>query len=198
MRRAGDQLLARARFAADQHRRVALRDLLDDRQHRLQGAAGADDAVEVVDVLLGVAQVFDLVLEAAVLEGLLDLELHLLDLERLLHVVEGADLHRLDRGVHGAERGHQDDRGRRLELTRGPQHVHAVAAAHLEVAQHDVVLPLVELLDGHVAVRGLVHVVVRLGQGAHDAAPQRVVIVSYQYPAHRSSSFSIELPAAPP
>ena len=91
------------------HGRVALGDLLDDRQHRLQRAARADDPVEVVDVLLRVPQVLDLVLEAAVLEGLLDLELHLLDLERLLHVVEGADLHRLDRRVHRAERRHQDD-----------------------------------------------------------------------------------------
>jgi hypothetical protein len=32
--RAGDQLLAGARFAADQHGGVALRDLLDDVEHR--------------------------------------------------------------------------------------------------------------------------------------------------------------------
>ena len=67
---AGDQLLAGARFAADQHGRIALRDLLDDGEHRLQRAARADDPVEVVDVLLRVAEVFDLVLEAAVLDAL--------------------------------------------------------------------------------------------------------------------------------
>ncbi len=189
VRRPGDQLLTGTRLAADEHGRIALRHFLDDRQHRLQGAARADDAVEVVDVLLRVAEVFDLVLEAAVLEGLLDLELHLLDLERLLHVVEGADLHRLDRRVHGAEGGHEDDGRGRLELARRAEHVHAVAAAHLEIAQHDVVLPLVELLDRHVAVRRLVHVVVRVRQCANDAAPQRIVVVSYQYPAHRSFLF---------
>ena len=112
--------------------------------------------------------------EAAVLEGLLDLQLHLLDLERLLHVVEGADFHRLDRRVHRAERGHQDDGARRVQRLGCAQHVHAVAAAHLEVAQDDVVLPLVELLDGDVAVRRLVHVVmrVRVRQRSHDAAPE--------------------------
>ena len=61
MDRAGDQLLAGPRFAADQHRRVALRHLLHDGEHRLQRAAGADDAVEVVDVLLRVPQVLDFV-----------------------------------------------------------------------------------------------------------------------------------------
>ena len=54
-------------------------------------------------------------LQAPVLDRLLDLELHLLDLERLLHVVEGADLHRLDGGVDRSERRHQDDRGRRMQ-----------------------------------------------------------------------------------
>ena len=153
-------------------------------EHRLQRAARADDAVEVVDVLLRVAQVFDLVLQAAVLDRLLDLELHLLDLERLLHVVERADLHRLDGGVDRSERRHQDHGGRRMQRLRRAQHVHAVAAAHLQIAQDDVVLPLVQLLDGDVAVRRLVDFVMRVRQRADDAAPKRIVIVCYQNPAH--------------
>ena len=64
------------------------------------------------------------------------------------------------------------------------QHVHAVAAAHLEIAQDDVVLPLVQLLDGDVAVRRLVDLVLGVRQRAHDAAPQRIVIVCYQNPSH--------------
>ena len=182
--RAGDQLLAGARLAADQAGRVALGDLLDDREHRLQRAARADDPVEVVDVLLRVAQVLDLVLEAAVLEGLLDLELHLLDLERLLHVVEGADLHRLDRRVDRAERRHQDDRARRVQRLGRAQHVHAVAAAHLEVAEDDVVLPFVQLLDRDVAVGRFVDVVLGVRQRADNAAPQRIVIVCNKNPSH--------------
>ena len=185
--RARDELLAGARFAADEDRRVALGDLLDDRQDRLQRAARADDAVEVVDVLLGVPEVLDLVLEAAVLDGLLDLELHLLDLERLLHVVEGADLHRLDRRVHRPEGGHQNHRRRRMQRLGRAQHVQSVAAAHLEIAQHDIVLPFVQLLDRHVAVGRLVHVVMRIRQRAADPAPQRIVIICHQNPAHCSA-----------
>ena len=185
--RARDELLAGARFAADEHRRVALGHFLDNRQHRLQRAARADDAVEVVDVLLRVPEVFDLVLQPPVLDGLFDLELHLLDFERLLHVVEGADLHRLDRRVHRPEGGHQNHRRRRMERLGGAQHVETVAASHLQVAQHDVVLPFVQLLDRHVAVRRLVHFVMRVRQRADNPAPQRIVIICHQNPAHCSA-----------
>jgi hypothetical protein len=119
-----------------------------------------------------VAQVFDLVTELAMLDRPLDLQLHLFDFERLLHVVERADLHRLDGGVDGSERGHQDHGGAGLQLLRRAEHVHAVAAAHLQVAEHDVVLPFVELLDGHVSVGCLVDLMMRIRQRADDPAPQ--------------------------
>ena len=115
--------------------------------------------LEVVDVLLRVPQVVQLVAHAPKFESLLDLQLHLLDLERLLDVVEGADFHRLDGRAHRAERGHQDDRRRRMQRLGGLEHLDAVAAAHLQVAEHDVVVALVQLLDGGVAVGGLVDVV---------------------------------------
>src|SRR6185436_15496863 len=70
-------------------------------------------------------------------------------------------------------------------------HVHAVAAAHLEVAQDDVVLPFVQLLDGDVAVRRLVDLVMRVRQRAHDAAPKRVVIVGYQNATHTDAPTSL-------
>jgi hypothetical protein len=150
----------------------------------LQRAARADDPIEVVDVLLRVAEIFDLVLEAAELEGLLDLQLHLFDFERLLHVVERADLHRFDCGMHRSERGHQDDGAGRVQRLGRAQHVHPVAAAHLEVAEDDVVLPLVELFDGYVAVRSLVHFVARVRQRADDSPSQRIVVICNKNPSH--------------
>ncbi len=201
VRGAGDQLLAGARFPPDQDGRVALRDFLDDAQHGLQPAVRADDPVEVVDVPLRVPEVLHFVPEAAVLDGLVDLELHLLDLERLLHVVEGADLHRLHRRVHRSERRHQDDGRGRVQRLGGPQDVEAVTASHLQIAEHDVVLRVLQFLDGDVAVRCLVDIVLRLGQGADDAAAEKVVVVGYQDAAHEcSSKFSVclhVLPSAP-
>ena len=182
--RPGDELLARSRLAADEHRRVALGDLLHDAQHALKRAAAADDVLEVVDVLLGVAQVVQLVPHPAELESLLDLELHLLDFERLLDVVERTDLHRLDGGVHRAERRHEDHGRRRVQRLGRLEDLDAVAAAHLQVAQHDVVIALVELLDRGVAVGRLVHVVPGLGERAQEAPPERVVIVSDENATH--------------
>ena len=57
------------------------------------------------------------------------------------------------------------------------QHVEPIAAAHLQIAQDDVVLPFVQPFDGDVAVGRLIDLVVRLGQRANDPAPERVVIV---------------------
>ena len=122
---------------------------------RCSGVAAADDLVEVVVLLLLVAQVVELVAQALQLERLLDLDLHLLELERLLHVVEGAVLHRLDRGRHRAERGHQDDRRGRVQRLGRAQHVEAVGAAHLQVADDDVEVAFVQPLERGVAVARL-------------------------------------------
>ena len=185
VRRAGDQLLAGARFAADEHRRVALGHLLHDVEHVLERRARSDDLVEFVDVLLRAAEVLELVLHALHFERLLDLDLHLLDLERLLHVVERADLHRLDRRVHRSERRHQDDRRRRVQRARRAQDVHAVAAAHLQIAEDDVEVVVVQTLDRGVAVRRLFDFVAGLGQAADEPAAERIVIISDKNTTHK-------------
>ena len=187
---AGDQLLARARLAANQHRRVALRHLAHDAEHALQRVARADDAVEVVDVVLRVTQVVELVAHAPHLERLLDLHFHLFDLERLLHVVERADLHRFDGGMHRSERGHQDDGGRRVQRLGRAQHVEPVAAAHLQIAQHDVEVAFVQTLDRLVAVGGFLDLVAGGGERPGQPASKGVVIVGDENAAHLSSSFS--------
>ena len=170
--RAGDELLAGARLAADQHGRIAPRHLLHDRQHLLQRAAGAHDVVEVVDVLLLVAQVVHLVLEVPELDRLLDLQLHLLDLERLLDEVERADLHRLDGGVDRPEGRHEDHGRARLDRPRRAQHVHAVGATHAQVGQHDVELVVLQPLDGRGAVGRFLHVMAGIVQRANQALAQ--------------------------
>ena len=151
---------------------------------RCSAAAGADDAIEIVDVVLRVAQIVELVAHPAHLERLLDLDFHLFDLERLLHVVERADLHRLDGRVHGAERRHQDDGRRGVQGLGRAQHVHAVAAAHLEVAQDDIEMAFVQPLDGLVSVRGLFHFMAGGGQGPGKSASKGIVIVCDENATH--------------
>ena len=182
--RPGDQLLAGAGFTANEHRGVALGDLFDDVEDGLKRRARADDAIEVVDILLGAAQVLQIVLHALDVERLLDLDFHLLDLERLLHVVERADLHRFDGRVHRSKCRHQDHGGRRMHGAGGTEDVHAVAAAHLQVAQDHVEMAIVQALDGGVDVRCFFDVVAGFGQAALQTAPERVVIVRNQYSPH--------------
>ena len=71
-----------------------------------------------------------------------------------------------------------------MQGARRPQHVQAVAAAHLEVAQHDVEVAVVQPRDGEVAVRGLLDVVARFGQPACEASSQGVVVVGNQDASH--------------
>src|SRR6185436_10725154 len=118
----------------------------------------------------------------------LDLDLHLLDLERLLDVVERPVLHRLDGGVDRTERGHQDDGGGRMKRARRTEHVEPVAAAHLEVAEHDVEISVVQALDGGVAVRRFLYLVSCVGKPSYQPAAQRVVIVCNQNAAHLVAS----------
>ena len=78
-----------------------------------------------------------------------------------------------------------------MQRPRRAQHVHAVAAAHLEVAQHDVEVAVVQPLDGGVAVRGLVDFVAGLGQPAHQPAPERIVIVGDENSTHVSVAYVV-------
>src|SRR4029434_480067 len=118
------------------------------------------------------------------LERLLDLDLHLLDLEGLLNVVERAGLDGLDGGRDGAERSHEDDGGRRMQLLGSLQHLEPGAATHLQVADDDVEEARVELLDCGRAIRRFLDLVPRFGNRLRESAAERVVIVCDQYAAH--------------
>src|ERR1700736_5211645 len=70
------------------------------------------------------------------------------------------------------------------------QDVEPVAAAHLQVAQDDVEMALVQPLDRLIAVGSFFHFVAGRRQWACEPAPQRVVIVSDENATHLSSSSS--------
>ena len=120
--RARDHLLAGAGLAGDEHRALRFRHHLRRADHVLHAAAAPDDAV-LVELLVALAeQVAVLGPQALVIEGAVDHDQQLVDLERLLEVVERAELHRLDRALDGGVRGHHQDlrplagRGRRDQL----------------------------------------------------------------------------------
>ena len=74
----------------------------------------------------------------AQLERALDLEAHDLGRERLDEEVERAELHRLDRGLDGAEGGDDHRRAVGIELAHRAQHLDAVEPFHLEIGDDEV------------------------------------------------------------
>ena len=115
--------------------------------HVLHPAAAADDAV-VVELLVALAeQVAVLRAQALVLDGAVDDDQQLVDLERLLQVVERAQLHRRDRALDRGVRGHHQDL-RPLALaamaTEVADEVEAGQVGHQVVDQQHVEDPLVE------------------------------------------------------
>ena len=78
-----------------------------------------------------------------------------------------------------------------MQRLGGAQHVEAVGAAHLQVADDDVEVAFVQALERGVAVAGLVHVVPRRGQRQRQPAPKSIVIVRYENASHVSCPLSL-------
>ncbi len=96
-------------------------------------------------------------------------------LERLLDVVEGAGLDRLDGLADRAVRGDHDDRRVRVQLRGGAQHLHAVGPGHPQVGDHDV--DIGEALDRLEARRRLDHLVALAPEQRDEHAPQVLLVV---------------------
>src|SRR5204863_6857456 len=125
-------------FAFDEHRGARGRDLLDDIQYGLHHLALAEDALHAEPALDLSLQLDVFLFERASLERALDEDLHLIEIEGLRNKIVDAALHRLHGGVHRAVGRHHDTDGRRGELERGFDEVHAALAAKPQVREHDV------------------------------------------------------------
>ena len=107
--RAGDHLLARPRLPAQQHAHVAGRDAPDRLVDLLHRGMAPDERAELPHLLEPGPERADLLGEPLGGEGALGEEQRLVEIEGLGQVVVGALLHRLDRRLHRAVRGHDDD-----------------------------------------------------------------------------------------
>ncbi|OGL00334.1 MAG: hypothetical protein A3E31_01655 [Candidatus Rokubacteria bacterium RIFCSPHIGHO2_12_FULL_73_22] len=175
-----DQLLARAALALDQHRRRAVRDLLDERHHPPEGGARADRRAllqQHVEALLELAVLLD---QLAALERLADEPQHLRALERLGEEVVRAVLHGPHGLLDGAERGQEDHVHVRGDRLGRAQHLDAGEAGHLEVGEHQVDPAAAQALQRRVAVGGQHHAVALARERALEALPQPGVVVGDQ------------------
>ncbi len=134
VQRMGDQLLAGAGFAVDQHRDVGMAEATDGAEDLLHGRRFADDLRR----RQGLRRRLQVQLLAGMLAGAADQRNGIVDVEGLGQVLEGTALV----GGHGAVevrmRRHDDDRQARMLRANLRQHVEAAGARHADVREDDV------------------------------------------------------------
>src|SRR5262249_46414138 len=132
-----DQLLARTALTGDQHGGLEWRHRADGADHALNLRRTTDDQTQRSLRSELVAQPFDFGLELRRARRTLDNQPELVDVEGLLEVVEGTELHRRDRGLDGL-RGSQDhDRQPRVTGADALEKLHPVHSRHDDVEQHE-------------------------------------------------------------
>jgi len=157
--RLGGQVLPRAGLTGEQDGGCGAHgDTLEQRLRGLHRGGVADDRVEAELASGGRAQRFDLTAQPAGLERLLDEQRHLVDVERLVDVVEGTELERLDRVVDGRIRGHQDHERVRVQLLHTFQNRQTVGVGQAEIQEDEIDL-LASLFEGGGRGRALEHLV---------------------------------------
>ena len=173
-----DEFLARAAFAGDEDRRIAGGDLSDRLQHFLHRLRTADDAFLVVgriderarrltgrrEVAAGAERAVDQGDELRLVKGLHD-------------VIIRAELHRLDRGLGRAERGHQDHHRLRLRAAEHLQGFDAGHPAHAVVEQDDVGLVALRERDAGFAAVGFDHRVALASERALERVAQVFIVI---------------------
>ena len=105
--------------------------------------------------------------------------------ERLLHEIDGAELHRLDRRVDGAEAGHDDERGIDAEIAQLAEDVEAGNPRHAHVGEDDVEGATLGHLEAFLAGRRRLHAVPRAAERPLHAVADARVVVNQQNPRHR-------------
>ncbi len=113
--RPGNEFFARPAFAGDEDGRVRLRDLPNQLEDLLHRFAFADDAFGIILLVQQRLVTHHLPHVTRGLQCRLDQEFQLGDFERFEHVVVGAELHRLDRRLRRAVRGHHDHQQLRVK-----------------------------------------------------------------------------------
>jgi hypothetical protein len=128
------------------------------------------------------------------LAGAVGQELQLLEINRLLQVVEGAQLHRLDRAFDRAMGGHDDHRHRRVEFADPAQQVDAAHPGQAHVGEDHVRPQLLEHAERTLGVSGNLGLVPRLGKESPNRARERPLVI------HDENAWSAHapLPAATP
>ena len=135
---AGEQFLADAGFALDQHRNGRSRGLLRGAQHARHGLAAGDDVGEGQPAFAAVPDALQLALQRAGVQRIAQRNLQPLDADRLDHEILGAGAHRRHHIVDAAMGGLHDDGDVEAGFANFGQHAHAVEAGHDQIEHHGI------------------------------------------------------------
>jgi len=175
----GEQLLAHAALALDQDRGAGGRHHLDRLEHLLEERRAGEDVGGEVALDLE-AQPPVLPLEQGLLSRLLHPHPELLEVRGLGEVVEGAQPHRLDGGLHVGEPGHDDRLQLGVLLADPGEDVDPVRVGKLEVEQEHVPLLRVEGLLGGLPRRAHLDVVVEVLEGAGHGEAEGGLVLGHE------------------
>jgi hypothetical protein len=181
--------LAGARFAGHEHRALGAGDLLDELEDREHLLAAPDDVGELVARAERPLQQHVLLPEAALLEGVADLHLQLVDVERLAEVVVGSQPHRFDGGVGRREGGNHDAEHVLIDALGGPQYFDAAHVGHLDVGNEEVEAAALELVDRLLAVFGKDDIVPLAAQHDRQQLAHRPLVVHDEQARGAGSGF---------
>jgi hypothetical protein len=151
-----DELLARAALARDEHRRARGARLLDHLVDLPHLRAVADHPAEAAALAQLAPERLHLAQRLLPLHDLREQDLQPLRIDRLGHVVVGADLDGLDGGLDSALAGEDDGGDVAVLLLQRAQQVEAVHAGHREVADDDARAEARDLAQRLLAVGGRV------------------------------------------
>jgi hypothetical protein len=177
---AGDQLLAGAALAGDEHRRRRAGDAADQREDLAHRLAAGDDVGEAVGLLDLALEAGDLAAQAALAQRLAGDQQELLDLEGLGDVVVGAQLDGADRGLDGAERRDHHHVRRLGERHDVADEVEAVEVGHPQVGDDQVDRLGAHHLEADLAARRRPDHVAGVGELLGEEVAHRVVVLDHQ------------------
>ena len=176
----GDDLLAGARLAGDEHGGVGGGDPRHEIEDPLHLGRAGHDAAGAEPVAHLPAQILVLAAERALVEGPIDPMEELIRLPPLLEVVEGAEPDGLLRRFPAGIGGQEDDIGIGPGGLDRPQHLEAVAVGHAEIGHDEVEGVLGEALEGLGHALGLGDAMATLAQEQSEGAPRRGLVVHDQ------------------
>ena len=174
------ELLARAALPGDQDRRRRGRSHLDHAVQRLHGGPGAHDPPHTHDLPELPAQQRDLTHRLAAGGGLGDEQLQARHVHGLGQIVIGAVLHGGHCRLDCALSGQKDDRGKGHLVPQRLQERMTVQTGHDEIGQHHGRQHCDGLLEGLLAVGGLLDGITPAGEQRHKAPAGRGLVIDYK------------------